>query len=56
MAILQEIFKSVGLENDRFKLTWISASDGQKFARVGREFHADVITKGENPSKFNIFL
>lgn len=55
-AILQEIFKTHGLDPERFRLSWISASEGPKFARVGNEFTQKIKEMGENPTKKRIFL
>ena len=55
-AILKKVFESLGLEGERMKLSWISASEGPKFARVGNEFTEKIINMGENPTKKMIFL
>ncbi len=56
MAIVKEVFNSLGLDDERFRLTWISASEGQKFAQVSTEFTNTILDKGENPTKKRIFL
>ncbi len=56
MAIVKNIFDILGLENDRLRLTWISASEGNKFAQVGTEFTEQILEMGENPTKKHIFL
>lgn len=53
---MQELYKSLGLDDERFKLSWISASEGQKFARVSGEYTDTITKKGKNPTKNNIFL
>jgi F420-non-reducing hydrogenase iron-sulfur subunit len=53
---VKEVFKSLGLEDERIRLTWISASEGQKFARVGKEYTEQIVKMGENPTKKRIFL
>ena len=55
-AILKKVFESLGLEGKRLRLSWISASEGPKFARVGNEFTEKIINMGENPTKKKIFL
>ena len=55
-AILEKIFATFGLDPERFRLSWISASEGPKFARVGNEFTQKIKGMGENPSKKSIFL
>lgn len=56
MKIVKELFKSLGLDDERFRLSWISASEGQKFARVSSEYTETISKKGKNPTKNNIFL
>ena len=56
MAIVKKIFETLGLENDRLRLTWISASEGNKFAQVGNEYTKQIMEMGENPTKKRIFL
>ena len=56
IAIAKKIFDTLGLENDRLRLTWISASEGNKFAQVGIEFTKQIVGMGENPTKKHIFL
>ena len=46
----------MGLDDERFRLSWISASEGQKFAQVSTEFTETISEKGENPTKNHIFL
>jgi len=56
MAIVKKVFESLNLDDGRFRLTWISASEGQKFAQVSTEFTEMIQSKGENPTKKRIFL
>jgi len=56
MVILKEVFKSLGLEDERIKLKWISASEGKKFAELGNNFTEEITSQGENPVKKVIFL
>jgi len=55
-AILNKIFDSLGLEKERLQLSWISASEGQRFARVSDEFTQKIADMGANPAKQEIFL
>ena len=55
-AILQRVFESLGLEVERLKLAWISASEGSKFAKVSTEFTERIKEMGENPVEKEIFL
>lgn len=42
-----------GIERDRFKLEWVSASEGPKFAQVMREFTEQVKKLG--PSAYKVY-
>lgn len=55
-AILQRVFQSLGLEVERLRLAWISASEGSKFAKVSTEFTEKIKEMGENPVEKEIFL
>ncbi|NQT24899.1 hydrogenase iron-sulfur subunit [candidate division KSB1 bacterium] len=55
-AILQSIFDSLNLEKDRLRLSWISASEGPKFARVCNEFTDKIQKMGPNPTRKNMFI
>jgi F420-non-reducing hydrogenase iron-sulfur subunit len=55
-AMLKKIFENTGLDSDRILLSWISASEGQKYAKVSTEFTKKIKTIGENSSKNKIFL
>jgi len=55
-AILKKVFESLGLEGERLRLSWISASEGPKFARVGNELTEKIKNMGENQTKKMIFL
>lgn len=43
------MLEDFGLEDDRFRLEWISASEGHKFAQVMREMVATIKELGPNP-------
>jgi len=55
-AILKGVFDTLGLESERLKLSWISASEGPKFAQVANEYTEEITKMGENPSKKKMFL
>ena len=55
-AIVKKAFETLGLESERLRLSWISASEGPKFARVGNEFTQKIHKLGENHTKTSIFL
>ena len=55
-AVVNKIFEKLGLETERLKLAWISASEGQKFAKVTDDFVNDVKKIGPNITSSEIFL
>jgi len=55
-ASLKKIVEGLGLESDRLRLSWISASEGQKFAKVSTDFTEKIKELGENSAKNKIFL
>jgi F420-non-reducing hydrogenase iron-sulfur subunit len=55
-VMLKKVFEGLGLESDRLRLSWISASEGQKYANVAIEFTAKIKKLGENAAKNEIFL
>ena len=50
MVLFNSIMKSVGLDDDRVWLRWISAAEGRKFADTVTELTARIRDKG--PSQF----
>ena len=55
-AMLNKIIEETGLESGRLHLSWVSASEGQKYAKVTTEFTEQVQKLGKNPAKKKIFL
>jgi len=55
-ALLKKIFQDLDLEEDRLTLSWISASEGPKYAKVTTDFTEKVKKMGENSAKNKIFL
>ena len=55
-ALLKKIFEDLDLEQDRLMLSWISASEGPKYAKVATEFTEKIKEMGKNPAKSKIFL
>lgn len=55
-ACVNKVFETLGLEADRTRLSWISASEGPRFAQVIREYTDKVKKLGPNPTKKEIFL
>ena len=43
------VMKLLGIEETRLRREWISASEGQRFAEVVREFTDELRKMGRNP-------
>jgi len=48
-AILKKVVEGLGLESDRLRLSWVSASEGQRFSDVVNEFNDKIKKMGPNP-------
>jgi F420-non-reducing hydrogenase iron-sulfur subunit len=55
-VLLKSIFDSLGLEGDRLRLSWISASEGIKYAQVVTDFSTCIRSKGSNTAGIEVFL
>jgi F420-non-reducing hydrogenase iron-sulfur subunit len=51
ITLLKNTLKELGIEPERVRLEWISASEGDKFAMVVRDMVADLKKIGPNPVK-----
>lgn len=51
LSVVAKTLESLGLEPDRFRFEWISASEGAKFAEVVTEFTEKVKQMGPSPLK-----
>ena len=40
--LVKELLDFVGIESDRFRMSWVSAAEGAKYAEVVRNFVADL--------------
>jgi F420-non-reducing hydrogenase iron-sulfur subunit len=49
IALLKKVLKDLGIEPERLRLEWISASEGDKFAMVVRSMVEDIKRLGPNP-------
>jgi F420-non-reducing hydrogenase iron-sulfur subunit len=49
ITLLKEVLKEFGIEPERLRLEWISASEGDKFAAVVRDMVGEVKKLGPNP-------
>jgi len=55
-AMLKKVVEGVGLESDRLRLSWVSASEGQKYAKVATDFTKKIKELGRNSARNKIFL
>ncbi|MBI4835449.1 MAG: hydrogenase iron-sulfur subunit [Planctomycetes bacterium] len=46
---IELMLDDMGMERDRFRLEWVSASEGQKFAQVVKDMVAQVKKAGPSP-------
>ena len=51
MKLLQKFLKEMGIEPERVKFEYVSASEGQKFAKVVTDFVKDLKKLGPSPLK-----
>ena len=51
VAIIKTILKTLGLDERRVRLEWISASEGKKFVDVVKDFTEEIRKLGPNPMK-----
>lgn len=48
---VKELLETIGLGNERLRLEWVAASEGNRFASVVNEFVVQIQKKGPNPLK-----
>ncbi len=56
IALTKTLLESIGFKKDRLRLSWISASEGAKFADTMNEFGDTIDKTGVNPVAKNIFV
>jgi len=49
VALLKKMLNDLGLDDRRVRLEWISASEGERFAAVVKEFVEELRALGPNP-------
>lgn len=49
ITILKEIMKALGLEDERVRIRWISASEGKRYADTVSRMTSDIRKLGPNP-------
>jgi F420-non-reducing hydrogenase iron-sulfur subunit len=52
-ALTEQILRSLGLEPERVRLSWVSASEGPRYAEVVNEFIEEIRQMGPNPMRVN---
>ena len=48
MTLLMSMLEYMGVDKNRFRVEWVSAAEGARFADVMNSFVADVTALGEN--------
>jgi len=51
VALLRKVIEQFGIEPERLRLEWISASEGDRFAQVVKEITEQIRKLGPNPLK-----
>jgi len=49
VEMTKEVLRGIGVDPERLRLEWVSASEGARFAEVVREFSEMIREKGPNP-------
>ncbi|MCK4478806.1 hydrogenase iron-sulfur subunit [Candidatus Bathyarchaeota archaeon] len=53
VTLLKRVLKTLGIEPERLRLEWVSASEGEKFATIVRDMVKQIKQLGPNPLKKN---
>jgi len=53
VILLKRAISEIGLDPRRIRLEWVSAAEGQRFAKVITEFTEEIKKLGPNPLKLN---
>ena len=51
VTVAKKVLKSLGIEPERVRLEWISASEGKKFSETVKSFVEEIRKLGPNPLK-----
>jgi F420-non-reducing hydrogenase iron-sulfur subunit len=49
MVMIKKLAEKIGIEPERIRLEWVSASEGQKFAQTVEDFTRTIQKLGPNP-------
>jgi F420-non-reducing hydrogenase iron-sulfur subunit len=52
-ALLKKIMETLNLEPQRLQLSWISASEGKRYAEIVNKFSQEIAEMGPNPLRSN---
>jgi F420-non-reducing hydrogenase iron-sulfur subunit len=52
VLLLKKVLAQFGIEPERVRIEWVSASEGDKFAKVVKEMVEEIKKLGPNPLKF----
>ena len=55
-ALMRRIMDTLRLDPERFRLSWISASEGKRYAEVTSEFSRHITGLGPNPLRNRPFI
>jgi len=55
IILLKEMLKQLGLEPERVRIDWVSASEGERFTRIVKEFVEELKKLGPNPLREGIW-
>ncbi len=56
IALTKTLLESIGIKKNRLRLSWISASEGPKFAETMNDFSEKIDKLGENKLAKNIYI
>jgi F420-non-reducing hydrogenase iron-sulfur subunit len=51
VTLMKKVLKELGVEPERLRLEWVSASEGDRFAAIVRDMVAEIKKLGPNPIK-----
>jgi len=51
ITLMKKVLKEFGVEPERLRLEWVSASEGDRFAAIVRDMVAEIKKLGPNPIK-----
>ena len=51
VLLLKKVLKELGIEPERLRIEWVSASEGDRFATIIKEMVEEIKKLGPNPLK-----